>query len=145
MSDYLIHPSLLDACFQLLISTLPASAAVGDAYLPVRLEELQLLTLPPPDTVLWAHAMRRSDGNDYDVINGDLRLLDPDGQLIFAATGLEMQRFGAGQLGPKDLLFEIQWHAGQLVPLQPKTCSQSLADRNKRSRYGRAACRCPAP
>lgn len=112
--DHLIHPSLLDAAFQLLIATLPAEIAPGEAYLPVGLEHLRYLARPPAGMPLGVRVVRIVTATD-DRLRGDLVLFGEDGQVFLQAEGLEMQRFGAAR-SIDDWLYEIQWQPAESLP-----------------------------
>src|SRR5205814_4412904 len=73
---YQLHPTVLDACFQLLIAALPGGSESGqsaaDGYLPVGIDRVRLFGRPTGR--LWAHArvVERSER----ALIGDLLLID---------------------------------------------------------------------
>ena len=121
---YQIHPALLDACFQVL-----AGALLGDTnnvnqkstYLPVGLKRLQLHSTP--GTEMWSHALfRPSEDPDTDVVEGDVFLLDAEGNLVLEALGFRAQSLdrttqSVTQEDFNDWLYEIRW--------QPKALPQT--------------------
>lgn len=119
MPAYILHPALLDACFQLLVTTLDNhdGLATADTYLPVALESLHVYGRPDPDAGLWGYAVRQPEA---DMLIGDVFLLDAEGQAVATARGLCLQRLARDAQAEIDSwLYEIQWQ------LQP-SLSQSI-------------------
>lgn len=90
---YQVHPTLLDACLQVLIATLPDALLSRDdaLYLPTGLGSFRMHRQPGKQ--VWSHAVlktgtERADGN----FEGDVRILDEHGQLLIEAQGLQLQR-----------------------------------------------------
>ncbi len=91
-----IHPALLDACFQLLVTTLSPNGGPsgvpsdGEAlYEPVGLRSLRVYGRP--EKRLWNHAhllAGKADG----VVEGNVRLLNEHGDVLVQALGLQLQR-----------------------------------------------------
>ena len=112
IANYQVHPSLLDACFQVVAGTLPSDTrriSPLDTYLPVGLKSLQVYERPGSE--LWSHITLRADSeaND-DVFIGDAYLQDDQGNVVLAALGLSLQRLGQRALTKtSDWLYEIQW------------------------------------
>lgn len=109
IADYQIHPSLLDACFQVVASTLTGETDSGDTYLPVGLESFQLFQ--PPANELWSYvSLRTEEESTGDVFIGDAYLQDDQGKVVSAALGLRMQRLGQREAAnTSDWYYEIQW------------------------------------
>jgi len=108
-----IHPSLLDAAFQLLIASLPSEVSSGDAYLPIKIAHVQFFTPPPSNDITWVSIFRQQTSDE--ILSGDLTILGKDGQVYLRLTGLEMKRFGTGPILDKRT-FEIQWHPAPKLP-----------------------------
>ena len=116
VSLYNIHPALLDACFQVLMATLPASGAGSERsfYLPAGLQSFQLQSrscMP-----VWGHAILHSGTNTGETLDGDVRLLNSEGEIVAEASGLRLKltdSMHAPQQGVwKDLsgsLYELRW------------------------------------
>lgn len=114
---YQIHPTLLDACFQVLIAALPdALWLLDDAlYLPVGLGSFQLHK--QPGSHVWSHAqLTTTDYSAATALEGDVRIVDDEGQLLIEARGLQLRRSelttatstnAAEAL--KDWLYELSW------------------------------------
>ncbi len=52
LGEQVIHPAVLDACFQLLVASLDPSDAPGDAFLPTKIGHLTILARPRSDAVI---------------------------------------------------------------------------------------------
>ncbi|MFQ5794194.1 MAG: type I polyketide synthase [Candidatus Bipolaricaulia bacterium] len=115
---YQIHPALLDACLHVLAATLPredSQIAEGDTYLPVDLDSLRVYDRPRSDMGLWSHALLRPGVEaNANTLEGDVFLLDDNGQLVLKILGLSFQRLDrdtqrAMRKDMSDWLYEIQW------------------------------------
>ena len=103
--------ALLDACFQVLAATLPARNGDGHhTYLPVGLSEMA------GDATcvggIWCHASLSAESDlEPDTVEGDIVLLDEDGQVVVAAHGLRLQRLSGRvpTVHPFDSCYEICW------------------------------------
>lgn len=137
---YQVHPTMLDACFQVLIAALPQAlfASQTELYLPGSLRSFQLLQ--PLDTSVWSHAQITTDTTGApDHIDGTVRILNDKGDLLAEAIGLRLQRTllnatstttpetqvsgttatpeNISEVG--DWLYELAWEAADLKP-EPK-------------------------
>ena len=88
---FTVHPAILEACFQLLVTTLPSDGAPDDAepfYQPVGLRSLQVFGRP--EKRLWTHArLRPTNGNG--VVEGDVRIVNDNDDVVAQALGLQLQ------------------------------------------------------
>jgi acyl-CoA synthetase (AMP-forming)/AMP-acid ligase II/acyl carrier protein len=94
MELYQVHPAILEAAFQVLGATLPASTARGGGLLlPTGIGSVQVYGLP--GNHLLAHARLQSgvEGNS-NLAEGDVRLLDEDGRVLVEVQGLRLQFLG---------------------------------------------------
>jgi natural product biosynthesis luciferase-like monooxygenase domain len=136
---YQVHPTMLDACFQVLIASLPKAlfASETELYLPTSLRSFQLLQ--PLGTTVWSHALITSDTTGTpEHIDGTVRILNDKGDLIAEAHGLRLQRTllnsssrtaASPQAAPAstparadlsqvaDWLYELNWEATDLKPV----------------------------
>jgi len=113
-----INAPLLDACFQALEAALPEhvdGSGQSACYLPIGVESLRLYRQPGAE--VWSHAtLRQTAQVDSDLLEGDVLVLNEDGQPVLEANGLSMKRVesrakdGAGQ-GLGEWFYEIQWQA----------------------------------
>ncbi|MCM3904759.1 MAG: type I polyketide synthase [Pyrinomonadaceae bacterium] len=133
--DYLLHPALLDVCFQILASTLPgqlngANSDTSETYLPVGIDRIRLLD--NPHSGRWGHAQLGNQavvvngdrgsqagsppgvvGNGKATVAGDVSLFDEDGNLVAAIEGLRAQKVqGAlprANEDESDWFYELRW------------------------------------
>ncbi len=113
---YAIHPSLLDACMQVL------AAGLGEAkaHLPIGVE--RFVCLGPEHAIRYAHA-RIHDGEDGLV--ADIHALDEHGSLVAAVLGCALRQASRATIeamieANEGLLYDLAWPAseasGELAP-----------------------------
>lgn len=85
-ADHHVHPVLLDACFQTLLTTQLHAPEGGSVRLPVSIEEVRLDEIG--DRPLWAHATVTRDSGEELV--GDLALYAEDGTPLGRITGFRV-------------------------------------------------------
>ncbi|GHH85033.1 hypothetical protein GCM10018793_51430 [Streptomyces sulfonofaciens] len=116
-----VHPVLLDACFQTLLSAhLPDNGAVGGIRLPRTIREVRLR--PAGEAVLWAHAT--VVGHDDGELTGDIALYTDQGAPLgritgFTAVDVEHAAASAGQDTIDGWLAEPVWTEVAAVPGEP--------------------------
>lgn len=106
---YLLHPALLDACFQLLGAAMPRSEVAGRTYLPVAVQRLCFYHAPPADQPLWAVANLAATP-----LTGDIVVFDQSGRVLFEIAGLRVQALEtAAASRPSDELadwfYQVSW------------------------------------
>ena len=121
-----ISVPLLDACFQALEAALPESAGnfgKPDCYMPVGLESFRIYREPGAE--LWSRAsLRQTAQSNASQLEGDVLVLNGDGQPVLEATGLRVKRVEAGaEQSAKDFLgewfYEVQWQVrGESQPAE---------------------------
>lgn len=100
---YRIHPSLLDACFQVVAALLPL-----DPYLPTAIETLRVYDSPTGD--LWIHGIRQAEDRADGTFDGDALLFNADGRVIAEVRGLRLQRRKrAAEETRHQWLYETRW------------------------------------
>ncbi|WP_063772326.1 type I polyketide synthase [Skermanella aerolata] len=105
----LLHPTLLDACFQALLAAIRITDDPS-VYVPVRIREARLHT--SPDSGFWCHGkLLRHDGG---ALEGDIRLLDDDGRILAEFRGIEAQALSRGisddEREMDKHLYRFVWH-----------------------------------
>ncbi|MFI8457094.1 amino acid adenylation domain-containing protein [Kitasatospora sp. NPDC085464] len=85
-ADHHLHPVLLDACFQTLLTTTLHTPEGGSVRLPVAIEEVRLDEIG--DRPLWAHATVTRDSGDELV--GDIALYAEHGTPLGRITGFRV-------------------------------------------------------
>ena len=111
-AKYLLHPVLLDACFQTLLTALPASNQ--DTYLPTSVEAIEKYEAPSFDHEFWCYVVPTVE---KDRVTGDIHLFDENGQMILSARQFQLERVESEQKDVCDLLYEIQWQESP-IPTQ---------------------------
>ena len=114
---YLIHPALLDSCFQVVLSTLTPRESARGLFLPVRLGRMRFFA--PATGNIWSHA--RLTGSSDRAITADITILDENGSVLaviekFHCAALDQPRSGGNRFN--DCYYEIAW---QEKPLEPAT------------------------
>ncbi|GAB4195006.1 MAG: type I polyketide synthase [Roseiflexaceae bacterium] len=110
---YLLHPALLDACFQALGAVLAGQGAAQQTVLPVALRRLRLYQTPPPGQPLWVVATRAAAP-----LTGDLALCDQDGRVLLEVEGLRVQALEAERTSRPDdqqagWFYRVGWEPAQ--------------------------------
>ncbi|MFJ8622756.1 amino acid adenylation domain-containing protein [Kitasatospora sp. NPDC093550] len=85
-ADHQLHPVLLDACFQTLLTTTLHAPEGGSVRLPVSIEEVRLDEIGARP--LWAHATVTRDSGEELV--GDIALYGEDGTPLGRVTGFRV-------------------------------------------------------
>jgi natural product biosynthesis luciferase-like monooxygenase protein len=103
---FTVHPALLDACFQLLVTTLPSDGPddLDPFYEPVGLRNLQVFG--HPEQRIWNHARLRP-GNGNGVVEGDVSILNENGDVVAQALGLQLQLADYSNLEQLDQNYSI--------------------------------------
>ncbi len=128
-----VHPLLLDGCFQVMAAARgPAGAEGGTTYLPFGWDRLWLKGALPDRLVCHVRMREAPSGADPDsdgagpreVLSGELRIYDPDGDLVGEFTGYTVKRATRAALlaaveGLEELLYEIVWRDRPLAPGMP--------------------------
>lgn len=105
---YLIHPALLDACFQVVSATLPLDREEAVLFLPTQIERIRLHRAPP--SRLWSHVRLRK--RYADAIEADFDICSDAGELVveirgFRCTAVDRTRTAAQNL--ESLFYEQRW------------------------------------
>ncbi len=108
---YTVHPSLLDACMQLLGLTLTGDDQ-NSLYLPVGVAKYQVYVSPGEQA--WGYAVLRSDHKEETPV-GDIYLFNESGELCVEVTGLTLKRTSQAALQRsfksrrEDWLYQLTW------------------------------------
>ncbi len=110
---YLLHPALLDACFQTLAAALPESQT-RQPLLPLGLKSLRVLK--PGAAAVWSHVrITSAAGASRKSVVADIRLLDDRGDVVALIDGLELRRVRREilmrqmQRNVDDWLYRVDW------------------------------------
>lgn len=120
-AGYQIHPTLLDACNQVLIAALPEALFTdsGNLYLPTGMRSFR--QYGNPGQHVWSHAQFSSAIDaQAPMIAGDVHIYDDEGELLVEMLGLQLQRTAlmeqaaatvVEQTDVQQWLYELQWQA----------------------------------
>jgi natural product biosynthesis luciferase-like monooxygenase protein len=111
--DYRIHPAYLDSCFQVLLAAAPASA--GGPFAPAGMRSLRIAARPGRRT--WCHAVLRGPAGAGSTLEGDVRILDEEGNATVEVRGLRLQRIpGSGPPWERyaDWFYAVSWESRPL-------------------------------
>ncbi|MCP4987962.1 MAG: SDR family NAD(P)-dependent oxidoreductase [Colwellia sp.] len=119
-SGYMLHPALLDGCFQTSMATFPVLP--GNAFMPIGLDELHICRRA--GTSLWSHSqLAHSLHQTTETLTEDLHLFDESGVTVVQIKGISVRRVSVETLYirlQKNLneFYEMSW---KVVPHQTKT------------------------
>ncbi len=122
IDNYQIHPTLLDASFQIIAATVPSSGTQSaEVYLPAGVGSIRVYRRPTPQ--LWCHAQLKSDAEQQpDQRLADITLFDDDGQIVAQIHELRIQRMGSARLtaqnDPRHWCYTLEW--------QPESDAETL-------------------
>lgn len=113
LAGHHLHPALLDACLQTVISLVPQNAVVQSGargiYLPVEFRQVRVLGPMPPTA--WAHA--RLVERDSREIVADITVYDEAGASVVEIFGLRCRAVegapGQSAADVSDWVFEYRW------------------------------------
>ncbi|MEL6603508.1 MAG: SDR family NAD(P)-dependent oxidoreductase [Cyanobacteria bacterium J06614_10] len=108
---YHLHPAILDACCQVILSALP-DALPTRAYVPIGLESLTVhRALPAAGQVVWSQVELHPSGATADIVTADVTLIDGAGQAIARLMGLSAKRLSAQVSQPvwQSWLYQVEW------------------------------------
>ena len=94
--DYHLHPTILDACFQVLLTVVTGNSDAERLYLPIHIASLQIHG--DPTQGMWGYGRLRQMTTES--VLGDVQLFDAQGHLLVEVQGIRC--VAVGQLdGPK--------------------------------------------
>ncbi|NTU83520.1 MAG: acyltransferase domain-containing protein, partial [Chloroflexales bacterium] len=115
MAGHVIHPGLLDACFQL-TGALDIEDGAAETMIPFGLKALRVYG-PVTGQAWWGHA-RRAGRHSWDI-----SLLDATGQLIAAVEGFELRAAMGAEVAQREpwrqWLYEVGWQRQPHYGLRP--------------------------
>lgn len=113
--NYVVHPALLDACFQSFSELVPESS---DTYLPIAIGQLSLYADIPQGEDVFVYVRPASEGSSEDVIHLDLQVMDGAETVLMEVRGLKAQRI-SNRLEDEiaGLLFDLEWKLDETAAL----------------------------
>ncbi len=128
---YLLHPTVLDACLQVLSLNRPLKNWYENqiTFVPIRADEVRFYQRPE-GPFLWAHVIKHKDSLRHYL--GDLFIYDEVGKPVMYILGLESRGLEAKRTAnaiPDEWLYKLEW---QIVPSKSLHADflPSLADLN---------------
>ena len=127
--NYSIHPSLLDACFQLLGAAVPGASDLDSPenaiiYVPVGIQRMDLYGMV--DGPLYCHVqLHPSKQTGASTLTGDLSLFEQGGRVVVTVRGLLLQQIDqqtlrrAVQVNVDPWLYELNWVEQPRAVAQP--------------------------
>jgi hybrid polyketide synthase / nonribosomal peptide synthetase FtdB len=102
-SQYIFHPVLLDACFQIMITKAPAD------LLPVGIERFNIYR--KPESTLWSYAFIKDQSGE--TLSADLIIFDNEGNIVAEIIGFHTQSLnkinGYKVDNIDDWFYELKW------------------------------------
>jgi NADPH:quinone reductase-like Zn-dependent oxidoreductase/acyl carrier protein len=119
--NYRLHPTLLDGCFQSLISLLSAEHGGGSTFVPVSID--RLILRKSPEGGFWS--VGELVDASPDSITGHLTLVDDEGDVLVQVRGFRCQALASGQQSLAGMLgktaYEIDWEELDAVDMIERT------------------------
>ena len=123
VSQFEIHPALLDSAFHVLAAAIAVSGQ--ETYLPVAVKSAKLLSKPAGTLTVHAIAKRAA----ADALAGDIALYDGEGRAVAEIFGLKLQRLPTNRLAGEpnssaqsaaDLCYRLRWDRQPLPDNPPE-------------------------
>ncbi len=114
---YLLHPTLLDGCFQALLAAVDRpSGAPADPFVPVFIEKLSLYA--PVEAGCWCFGRIVAEASNE--ITGEIDILDEAGRVCARVQGLRCRAIAGPRSTPKsdELYYRSVWEACPLAPTE---------------------------
>lgn len=125
IEEYLLHPAILDACFQVTLGAVFLSGKAQGVYLPVKIDRICYYSRPGHQ--LWSHVCLVEQNATR--LKADIQLLDEAGQVLVEIQGLQCQSLATSQEFVSEQienhLYEDQW---QLQPHSHQNLAYQVAD-----------------
>ena len=116
-NQYRMHPALLDACFQSMAGVIPLEANGSHSpytYMPVGVRSVRMVR--PLTENMLTYVVRQPEGDrpSPETVEGDVFLLDENGEVLVELAGIRIQRLGRSPLLDqksdfRDWLYQLQW------------------------------------
>ncbi|MCI0557157.1 MAG: polyketide synthase dehydratase domain-containing protein, partial [Nitrososphaera sp.] len=105
--DYLLHPAMLDSCFQVILGAMASEKRYDakGAYLPVHIERVELYGRP--GNKLYSHVLLTEW--DASHIKADIELLDDAGRTLVKINGFRCQFVPSASGKTDSYLYQYKW------------------------------------
>ncbi|CAZ94457.1 Type I polyketide synthase [Zobellia galactanivorans] len=119
--EYLLHPSILDACFQSVIAALNGREVAPGAFVPTKINFVHFHTRPKLNEYIYCHAEITEIGHEYLIAN--MTLIGKDGTVIAQLEGLNCQSIESNAQNEErdinELFYEFNWKNIPLLEGEP--------------------------
>src|SRR5262245_16078719 len=109
LSDYRLHPAMLDACFQTLLPALPTwtnwRGMKREIFVPVKIERVRFHAASPVRAFAHTRVVMLTAGE----LKVDVQILDEAGSCLVEVQGLLVRKIGSGAQRTPGTLYEYQW------------------------------------
>ena len=112
-SAHRVHPALLDASFHVLLAALGEGGGEDSPAVPVSLRRLRIHRRPEGE--VWSHGRVPGERMDASGFEGDVALLDSDGQLLVEVEGLRLQRIDPARPA-EEVFLTLRWERADAPP-----------------------------
>jgi len=134
LPNYSFHPSLLDACSQVILSLLPETLP-EQIFISIGKDWVELYDTPTPH--LWVHVQKQTEQSDDSIFKGIFDIYADDGRKIMGIQGYLMKLTDRKVLidnlraskrrDIRNLLYEIEWQESKVSkPFVPAMLAKSL-------------------
>ena len=122
-ADYVIHPSILDACLQSCFVPLGISLSNDKSIVPVGFKSITLNDVPSSNQ-LYCHVT--ADASDFGKF--DVSLMSPSGNVLLTMCEFRIAELTSSprQLGFVDLAYEVNWKEEELTMEERKESVEHL-------------------
>lgn len=111
LDKYLLHPAVLDSCFQVILGAIPEDLEAERVYLPIRVGRVEAWKAATGPLSVRVE-LQRIDAKEL-VCN--LRLFDSDGELVATIDGFNCQAIVANEaFAPANLVYDVGWEVKAL-------------------------------
>ena len=109
LSDYRLHPAVLDACFQTMLAAFPTwtngQVTKGEIFVPVKIDRIRFHAPPPPRMFAYTRVTNFGAGE----LKVDLQIVDESGGSLVEVRGLTARQTGYRGQRLNNTLYEYQW------------------------------------
>ncbi len=115
ISDYLMHPALLDSCFHAMIAADPTfDHTIDGLYLPTKIREISFYRRPSARVTVHARVLSKTRRS----LICNLHVFDDQGRLCLAINEFESRRVSGGISAEttEDLIYSYSWVQQDLPP-----------------------------
>lgn len=117
---YVLHPIILDSCFQVLLATLTPAQSARGLFLPVSISRMRFFQRP--EGPIWSHVLLRESQSRS--LAADIRLLDDKGNVLAEIEGFHCTAIEQNRTQPQDAddgYYELKWRKVPAIETTPPT------------------------